>query len=576
MIHEEEKVFVDWQLIKKLSPYISPYKIYIFASLFILVASKAIEAAVPVLIGRLSQDILDREMPLNSYTDKFIVILTLLVLAYLLECVNVWLRGSVGRRATVALRSSVYSHIQQLPISYFDKNPVGKLMTRTLHDVDQIHQMLAESFVPLVGNFLLFIGIFIGIFYVNWQVALILAIFFPFIFWLTNHFRIEQRRCYDKIRQIVSAMNAFVQENLMGILIIRNFSLEKQEKKIFEEMNEAQRDAYLKSIQNFSFFIAGIEFFQNMTLIAAFVILAGYMAPAAGFQAGAFFTFSLYSLMIFRPLIDLAERYNILQAAMAGASRIFSLLSVHTEKNSGTLHLSDIHTIEFKDVWFSYEKDHPVLKGISFAMKKGESIAIVGITGSGKTTVMNLLLRFYEAQKGEIFINGQNIKSYTLDSLRSCFSMVLQDPILFSGTIAENIAFFQPLGRKTIEAAAGYVNLSEFIKNLDQPLGERGQGLSAGEMQLVSLARAAAFNRSMFILDEATANIDTITEKAIQDALGKILKERTALVIAHRLSTIRNVSRIIVIAEGKVLESGTHDELISKKGLYEKLYFLQF
>lgn len=578
----EEKTLVDWELIKKLMAYLAPYKMYIFVSLIVLVATKAIEASIPILIGQLSQDLLNNVQPFSSYTDNFIVIIALLTVAYMLECLNVWLRGIVGQRATLGLRSSVYDHIQRLPVAFFDKNPVGKLMTRTLHDVDQIHQMLAESFVPLVGNLLLFIGIFAGIFYINWRVAVIVLFIFPFIFWLTNYFRVQQRRCYDQIRQIVAAMNAFVQENLMGILIIRNFNLENQEKKIFEKMNEEHRDAYLKSIQNFSFFIAGIDYFQNITLIFAFVILASYMAPQSGFQAGAFFTFSLYSLMIFRPLVDLAERYNTLQAAMAGASRIFSLLEVPVEKDTfdASLLLTDIQTIEFKDVWFSYEENHPILTGLSFTLKKGESIAIVGVTGAGKTTIINLLLRFYEIPKGQIIINGEDIKRYTLESLRSCFSMVLQDPILFSGTIAQNISIFQQVSRKTIEAAVGYVNLSEFIKRLpngiDHYLGERGLGLSAGEMQLVSLARAVTHNRSMFILDEATANIDTITEKAIQDALGKILKEKTALVIAHRLSTIRNVNRIIVIAEGKVIESGTHEELILRKGLYEKLYFLQF
>ncbi|MGK5594216.1 MAG: ABC transporter ATP-binding protein [Parachlamydiaceae bacterium] len=576
----EGKVFFDRELIKKLVTYLLPYKGYIFFSFIVLIVAKVIEAMIPIYMGQVAQDLLKDSQLFLSFTGSFVSLFCLLFLAYLLESLNVFLRGKVGQRATLKLREEVYRHTQQLPMQFFDKNSVGKLMTRTLHDVDQIHQMLAESFVPLVGNLFLFICIVLGIFYVNWAVGIAVIVILPVMGALINYFRKEQRRCYDQLRLIVSSMNGFIQENLMGIQIIKNFNLEKQERKVFEKMNQDHRDAYLNSISNFSFFISGIEFLQNLTLILAFIILAYWMGTHTGFQAGAFFTFSLYALMIFRPLVDLAERYNVLQAAMAGASRVFSLLEEPVEVSSGEQALQDILSIEFEDVWFSYDQEHPILKGLSFHLKKGESVALVGITGAGKTTIINLLLRLYHIQKGRILINGQEIGSYDLKSLRSCFSMVLQDPILFSGTIAENIAFFEPISRRAIEASAGYVNLQSFIKQLplgiDHYLGERGLGLSVGEMQLVSLARAVAHQRSVLILDEATANIDTVTEGVIQEALIKILKEKTALVIAHRLSTIRHVNRILVLSEGKVVESGTHEELIQAKGLYEKLYFLQF
>jgi len=574
--------FFDRELLRRLFYYLKPFRWLILAALAILIMTKVIEALVPVLIGYLSQNILNGGQLTEAFfhtlfLDCFIIFFLLLV-AYILECFNVWIRSYVGQKATLALRCDIFSHVQALPIGFFDKNPIGRLMTRTIHDVDQIHQMFSESLVPLIGNMILFLCIFIGITYVNWKVAVAVLCIFPVVFWVTNRFRIHQRWCYEKIRSIISAMNGFVQEAFMGISIIRGFGLEKQERKIFEEMNEDHCDAYLESIHNFSFFMASIDFFQNLTLITAFVLLAFFIP----FQAGAFFTFSLYSLMIFRPLADLAERYNVLQAAMAGASRVFSILDqpAEAEQKKGKINLQTIDSVVFDDVWFAYEEDNYVLKGLSFTLKKGESLALVGITGAGKTTIISLLLRFYEVTKGQIRINDRDLRDYTLESLRLNFSIVLQDPVLFSGTIAENITLFQPVSRQRVRQAVDYVNLTPLIEHLpeglDHQIGERGAGLSVGEMQLISLARAVAHGRSLVILDEATANIDTVTEKLIQDALRKILQNKMALVIAHRLSTIRDVARIVVISDGKVAESGTHGELVAAKGLYEKLYRLQF
>lgn len=573
----------DRQLFTRLLRYLTPYKLLIFLSLVILIFSKVIEASIPILIGYLSQEILNQQIASELFYSTLLKksgwIFLLLLISYILECFNVWIRSYVGQGATFSLRKEIYAHIQQLPIKFFDQTPIGKLMTRTIHDLDQIHQMLSESFVPLIGSLFLFVCIFFGVAYINWKVAATILMLSPFVILFTNNFRVEQRRCYDELRSIVSALNSFVQENLMGISIIRTFGLEKQEKRIFEDLNEDHCTAYLKSIQNFSFFISGIDFFQNLTLILAFVVLASF--SGGEFQAGAFFAFSLYALMIFRPLSDLAERYNVIQAAMAGASRVFAVLDERPEPVSNAqLELSEIEDVVFEDVWFAYEKDNYVLKGFSLSLKRGESLALVGTTGSGKTTVINLLLRFYEFQKGSIRINGQDIRNYSLGSLRKGFSMVLQDPVLFSGSIKDNISLFQPIPEELVKRAVDYVNLRPLISKLPGGLGyqigARGLVLSAGEMQLISLARAVTYNRCMIILDEATANIDTTTEKLIQDALSKILQEKTALVIAHRLSTIRDVTRIVVLSQGQVVETGTHEELIGQRGVYEKLYRLQF
>lgn len=573
----------DRELLSRIFKYLWPYKPLLFLSLSILIVSKITEASIPILIGYLSQKILTQGPLTEGFYDYLLkmafFIFFLLIMVYILECINVWIRSYVGQNATYSLRKDIYSHIQKLPIPFFDKTPIGKLMTRTIHDLDQIHQMLSESFVPLIGSLFLFVCIFFGVAYINWKVAAIFLALAPFILLFTNNFRVHQRKCYEELRSIIATLNSFVQENLMGISIIRTFGIEKEEKKVFEAVNDDQCTAYLKSVENFGFFIAGIEFFQNLTLILAFIVLVTW--SSGGFQAGAFFAFSLYALMIFRPLSDLAERYNVLQAAMAGASRVFAVLDEKVE-NHGHLNkpLTDIESVVFEDVWFAYEKDNYVLQGLSFTLKKGESLALVGITGSGKTTVINLLLRFYDFQKGSIKINDLDIRDYSLKSLRQVFSVALQDPVLFSGTIRENISLFQNIADKTIEAAAEYVNLSLLLNKLpnglDASIGGRGLTLSAGEMQLISLARAVAHNRSMVILDEATANIDTSTEKLIQNALNKIMQEKTTLVIAHRLSTIRGASRILVLSQGKNVEMGTHEELIVKGGIYEKLYKLQF
>jgi ATP-binding cassette, subfamily B, multidrug efflux pump len=339
----------------------------------------------------------------------------------------------------------------------------------------------------------------------------------------------------------------------------------------------------MEAVHHFSFFFAGIDTLQNLSLIAIFVFLFVFSHPGQSFQAGNFFTFSLYVVMVFRPLLDLAERYNILQSAMAAAERIFEVLDTSVEQEGPTpgLPLNEIQSIVFEDVWLAYEKDNWILKGLSLTLQKETSIALIGMTGSGKTSVLSLLLGFYPFQKGRILINGQEIQNYNLFNLRRQFSMIIQDPVIFSGSVADNIALYDStITLQQIQESAAFVNLLPFIEKFphqfDHYLTERGTSLSAGEMQLISLARAVAHRRSVLIFDEATANIDIHTEKIIQDALKKVFHHQTALIVAHRLSTIRDVHVIYVLHQGKVIESGTHDQLLHQGGVYEKLYRLQF
>lgn len=582
---------MDWILVKRLMTYLLPYKPFLYAAIILLVVSKGIEAYVPIYIGNVAQTILDslsikplqKTTTLSYVTNHCLAIGSLLLLAYVLDSVNVIIKNWIGQKGLIKLRMEVYQHIQSLPIDFFNKTPIGTLMTRTIHDVDQINQMFSESIVPLIGSVILFISVCIGLTVIDWRAAIILFSILPLVFWLTNFFRKNQRRCYDLIRGIISALNAFVQEHLMGAATIRSFGLQDEEKHQFDEINHDHRNANVETIHYFAFFFAGIDFVQSLALISIFVVLASYTGQGAHFDAGIYFTFSLYVLMLFRPLADLAERFNLLQSAFAAADHIFQILDEKPEDagvESG-MTIEEIEKIEFRDVWFAYREDNWVLKGLTFSIEKGESAALVGVTGGGKTTVMNLLLRFNDIQRGEIKINGKNIREYPLHLLRKQFSVVLQDPEIFSGTIRNNISLGdESITEDKVNSVVDYVNLRPFIdtlsKGVDHYLIERGKSISAGQRQLVSMARAVAHDRSALILDEATANIDSGTEKIIQGVLKKILHDKTSVVIAHRLSTIKDVDKIIVLHDGVLKEQGTHQELLKNKGIYEKLYRLQF
>ncbi len=582
---------LERELIWRLLAYLRPYTPWLCVALLLLLISRVIEATVPAFIGHISQRVLNsfdldaaqKSLMLHTVLHECFLILGLFFLSYIFETVNITLKSWIGQKSLYQLRMQVYEHIIHMPLAYYDQNSIGRLMTRTIHDIDQINLMFAESVIPIVGSLMLYISMFICILIIDWKIALLVLMILPLVWAFTSHFRSVQRRCYDRVRTVVSAMNTFVQEHLMGVTTIRNFGLQAQAKQDFELINEDHCNAYSESVFNFGFFIAGIDFLQSLALICAFVIIVLTSSTHEGFQAGTFITFSLYVVMFFRPLADLAERYNMLQSAVAAASRIFDVLDTPSElaKDHGTSRLGAIESISFENVWFAYDKENWILKGVSFTQKQGESLAIVGMTGEGKSTIMSLLLRFYEIQKGTIKINGADIRNYTLESLRKQFSIVLQDPVIFSGTIAENIAIFDStINSTSIGAVVKYlgmeVNIDRFSNGLRHMLTEQGKGLSAGERQLISLARAVVHQRSVLILDEATANIDTTTEQVIQEALKKILESATAMVIAHRLSTIKDVSRILVLEGGCIVEEGSHDALLARKGVYEKLQRLQF
>lgn len=561
---------LDLKLFKRLFVYLRPYKIQIIIAIVLILFARLIDALVPLWVGSLAQTILTGDVNQKPVIQNGLILVALLILGYLFDLIDTLLKSWIGSRAMKKLRVDVYNHIQRLPTFEFDKEPVGKLMTRVMNDVDQINQMFSESLVPLIGNLFLFFMILGAMFYLDYRIALIIMVILPLVLTLTNYFRNIQRTSFDRIRKEMSRMNSFIQEHLAGVMVIRHFHLESQEKAKFDEINADLSAEYLKTNNNFSLYISGNDFLQSSALIGAYFILA-LQGP---FDAGIFFSFTLYIMMIFRPLGELAERYNTLQSAFAASDRIFEMMDREVERSSG-LSIHEVETVEFKNVSFYYREGEWILKDFNFKVDKGESVALVGQTGSGKTTVISLILRFYPIQNGEILINGRPHTEYNLKELRQCFGVILQDPVLFSGTVRENVTLFNAnIPDKEIIKALEYVGLpASFI---DKDILERGKSLSSGEMQLLSLARVHCLQGKFLLLDEATANIDPITEKKIQETIDKILKGRGAIVVAHRLTTIRDSKIISVMSKGQVIEKGSHDDLIAKKGVYEKLYRLQF
>lgn len=571
---------LDTTLLRWLLRYLLPYVPLLAVGIFFLLIAKGIEVYVPMHLGEITQIVLDGGA-LETVTWGCFLLIGLLFFGYTFDGCTVVIKSWVSQRALYTLRNDVYRHLQGLPVRYYDRHAVGQMITRTIHDVDRINQMFGESVIPVIGSLFLFIGITVAIYFIDWRVGLAISAVMPLIYGVTNAFRRHQRACYQRIRAIVSAMNSFVQEYLMGANIIRNFGLQKQEREKFEQINDDECQTYIKTIRHFSRFFARIDFLQTLALVFVFIVLV--KITPEGFQGGTYFTFSLYTLMLFRPLLDLTERYNMLQSAIAAAHRIYDLMQEVPEAVTwtGKEPLDKVKSIIFQDVWFAYNDENWVLKGICFSLTEKHSVALVGMTGAGKTSILSLLLGFYRHQKGKILINGKEIDQYSLESLRQHFSVVLQDPVIFSGTIADNIRFFDPtITDQQIDDVIKYANLQGLVarypKGKRHRLKEQGRGLSVGEKQLLSLARATAHHKDILVLDEATASIDMATERMIQDAMEKVIKGRTALVIAHRLSTIRDVDTIIVLHDGKVVEQGTHEELLTQHGTYEKLYRLQF
>ncbi|HKI85181.1 MAG TPA: ABC transporter ATP-binding protein, partial [Thermoanaerobaculia bacterium] len=512
-----------------------------------------------------------------------IIYLATLILSFLILYFQSYVMQLMGQKVMFDLRQQIFTHFQELPIAFFDKNPIGRLVTRVTTDIDALNELFTAGLVSIFGDVFLLAGIVVVLFWLNWRLALVTFAILPLLLLLTAWFRIRARQMYREVRVRIARINSFLQEHITGMSVLQLFNREARAYADFEAINDDHRQANIHAIFYYAVYYPAVEL---VTALGLGLILwyGGARVAAGALSVGALVAFLQYAQRFYQPLSDLSEKYNILQAAMASSERVFRLL----DRRSEILTPADAYlpervrgAVEFDDVWFAYQEDEMVLKGISFAAQPGETIAIVGHTGAGKSTLASLLLRFYDVNKGAIRVDGVDVRRWDLSSLRRSIGLVLQDVFLFSGTVGSNIRLGEPsIDDERLRWAAQEVRALEFIERLPQGfesvVRERGAGLSVGQKQLLAFARALAFDPAILVLDEATSSIDTETEQLIQRALERLLIGRTSLVIAHRLSTVQRADRILVMHHGELREQGTHQELLALRGIYYRLYLLQY
>lgn len=492
------------------------------------------------------------------------------------------LTTTFSQKAMNDLRHDVFEHLQKMPTKYFDQNPVGRLVTRVTNDIRAIDEMLASGVITIVQDVIIVIAIVVLMLVLNWQLALVSMAILPLLIWIIAIYRSKTRVIYREVRKHLAQLNATLAEHIAGQKIIQLFNQYSHKRDEFSQINHTYFLASMKQLRLFAFFRPVIHV-SSQVAVALIIWYGGGQILQDHITIGLLMAFTQYVQKLFEPINDFSEKFNVLQGALAGAERIFDLMDLETDDYRENLatNVKFKGEIEFKNLWLAYNHEEWVLKDINLKIRAGEKIALVGHTGSGKTSIVNLILGLYPFQKGEILIDGKPLKEYALKDIRSNVGIVQQDVFIFSGNIHDNIALNDhTLSREEITQMAKYVNADKFISHLphgyDEPVMERGATLSTGQRQLIAFARVLAYNPSIFILDEATSNIDTETEILIQDALEKLIKERTSIIIAHRLSTIQHVDRIIVLHKGRIMEEGSHFELLDKKGLYYDLYRLQY
>ncbi|HKL12824.1 MAG TPA: ABC transporter ATP-binding protein [Halanaerobiales bacterium] len=524
-----------------------------------------------------------RRQDYNALTQIGLIFLTMIVFGFGVNYLQIYLLNKTTQKIIYNMRQEIFSHLQKMSLSYFDKNPVGRLVTRVTNDTETLNEMYTNVLVNLFRDIFIIIGIVIIMFRLNVKLSLVSFVIVPIVIVAAFIFRSYARDAYRMVRIKLAKINSSLSENISGMKIVQIFNQEKRKLKEFISINEEYFDASMRQIKIFAIFRPSMDLMYSFAL-ALLIWYGGIRVYNEVLQFGVLFAFINYIQKFFRPINDLSEKYNMLQSAMASSERIFKILDTEVdikEPEEPTPLSTNINgKVEFKDVWFAYEENEWVLKNINFTISPGQTVALVGATGAGKTSIINLISRFYDIQKGEILIDNTNIQDIKKSELREKIGVVLQDVFLFTGNIGSNISLNADIKREKIKETAEYVNADKFISKLsnkyEHEVKERGSTLSAGQKQLLAFARALAFDPDILVLDEATANIDTETEMLIQDALEKLTADRTTIVIAHRLSTIQHADKILVLHKGHIKERGTHQELLAKEGLYYNLYQLQY
>ena len=583
--HQEDEILgkaYDARLMLRVLRYLRPYwKLLTVAFAFLL-----LQTGTQLLGPYITKIAIDRYIAtqdVDGLDRTALAYLGVVILGFIVLFVQTYTTSYIGQRAMHDLRMEIFSHLQRQDLAYFDRNAVGRLMTRTINDVETLNELFSTGVVGLMGDVSIVFVIAFMMFWLDWQLALVCLAAFPVILYISRFYRQRAREVYRESRMILGRLNADLQESIAGVATIQAFGQEQKMYRRFQDVNLSYRNVLLRSIRYNALFFPVIEVFSAIS-IGLLLWHGAHQIFASTVQAGVLVAFIQYIQRMYQPIRDLAEKYNVMQAAMASSERIFALLDQsETITNPAEPKRVEkfVGEVEFQNVRLSYRPGEPVLKGISFRVRPGEKIALVGATGGGKTSIISALCRFYDVEAGAILIDGIDVRAWNKQELRRHMGLVLQDVFLFSGDIATNITLGDPrISQQRMVEAAARAQIAPFIEKLPngfhEEVQERGATLSQGQRQLLSFARALAFDPKILILDEATSSVDTQTEILIQEALQELLKNRTALIVAHRLSTIKHADRILVIHKGEIWEEGSHDELLARRGLYARLYDLQY
>jgi ATP-binding cassette subfamily B protein len=582
--HEEEALgkAYDARLMRRLLAYLRPHWRRVLAAFALVVVTAALQLAGPYLTKIAIDDfIASRDLQGLALVGGLLVVLMLV--QGVIEYGQMQLMQNTGQEIMYDLRLQIFRHLQRLPLAFYDRTPVGRLMTRVTSDVDVLNELFTSGVVTIFGDVFTLLGILIVMLSMNFELTVVSFSVLPLIFLVTMVFRVKVRASYRDVRTRLARMNSYLNENLTGMSTVQIMNREPRNFAAFAEINGAHRNANLQSVTYYAVFYPVIELIGALA-IALIIWYGGRQVMWQGLTLGSLVAFIQYTQRFFRPIADISEKYNILQSAMASSERVFDLLDTpagmpqpaaprRPERVRGE--------IRFERVSFAYNDGDAVLRDVSLTVAPGEKVAIVGATGAGKTTIISLLTRFYDTQAGHIYVDGIDVREWDLQGLRRAVGVVLQDVFLFSGTVEDNLRLGErAISRERVEAAAREVHADAFIRRLPggyaAEVRERGAGFSVGEKQLLSFARCLAFDPQILVLDEATSSVDTETELLIQDALHRLMQGRTSVVIAHRLSTIQDVDRIVVLHKGQVRETGTHQELLAQRGIYHRLYQLQY